>query len=335
MDDRAAPDSLPEPIARTLEALGARAIRASDSEYPAGLRALRDRPPIVFVRGAIPPVARAVAMVGSRAASPYGREQARRLAADLARLGFTIVSGLARGIDAASHRGALEAGGATVAVLPGGLEQVTPPSHRELAESIVRSGGLLTEWSSGAPVARGVFVRRNRLIAGLAAATVVVEAAERSGALSTAAAARRLGRPLLAVPGDLDRPTSHGTNGLIRDGAFLCEDANDVLRALSSVSRPDAGGSDRGRSAAPDATASQRSTVATEGTASEDPATRLLAVLGDRPERVETLAAAARITMPEVLALLLRFEWAGVVRVHPGPRWSRRGRPGAAARTRR
>src|SRR6185503_14015424 len=132
--------------------------------------------------------------------------------------GFTVVSGLARGIDAAAHRGALDAGAGTVAVLPGGLDAIAPRHHRGLAEEIATRGGLLTEVASGEPHP-GHFIRRNRLIAALGAATLVVEAAERSGALSTAAAARRLGRPVLAVPGDVDRATSRGCHALIRAGA--------------------------------------------------------------------------------------------------------------------
>src|SRR5204863_422589 len=173
-------------------------------------------PPTVYVRGEIPRRESVVAIVGSRAATPYGTRVAGDLARDLSLLGFAIVSGLARGIDAAAHRGALEANGRTVAVLAGGLDHVTPRHHVQLAEEIASSGGLISEWSAGPPAQPGMFVRRNRLIAALAAAVVVVEAGEQSGALSTAAAARRLERPLFAVPGDIDRPQSRGCLMLLR-----------------------------------------------------------------------------------------------------------------------
>jgi len=278
-----------------LARLGARALLASDPGYPPGLHDLADPPPVLYVRGTLPDCGRAVAIVGSRAASPYGMACAHRIARDLAALGYCVVSGLARGIDAAAHRGALEAGGASVAVLPGGLDAVTPHHHRELAETLCARGALATEWAHGAPVARGVFVRRNRLIAALAGATLVVEAAERSGALSTAAAALGLGRPLLAVPGDIDRPTARGVHALLRRGARLCEGAGDVLAVLS------------GTGATP-----------TDGAES-----RLLAALEGGARPLEALASAAGLGLEETLAALLRLEWAGAARALPGQRWSR------------
>ena len=284
-------------IAAKLAGLGVRALLESDPGYPTGLRALADPPRVLFVRGTLPECRRAVAIVGSRAASPYGMACAGRIARDLGTLGYWVVSGLARGIDAAAHRGALEAGGSSVAVLPGGLDAVTPRHHQDLARTLCERGGLATEWPAGEPAARGVFVRRNRLIAGLAAVTLVVEAAERSGALSTAAAARRLGRPLLAVPGDIDRPTARGAHALIRSGAGLCENAGDVVAALSAAGAPE--------------------TPTAES--------RLLAAVGGEARSAETLASAAGLGLDETLSALLRLEWAGVVRALPGQRWVRAG----------
>ena len=283
--------------AAALVRIGARALLASEPGYPAGLRDLADPPRVLFVRGALPERSRAVAIVGSRAASPYGAACARRLAGDLARLGICVVSGLARGIDAAAHEGALDAGGASVAVLPGGLDAVTPRHHRALAEALCARGGLATEWPEGPPVAPGVFVRRNRLIAALAAVTVVVEAATRSGALATAAAARAIGRPVLAFPGDVDRPTARGTHALIRTGARLCEGAADVAAALGPAAAQ----------AAPAA------------------AMRLLEALGREPRAAEGLAAATGLGLEETLAALLRLEWSGAARALPGGRWVRVG----------
>jgi DNA processing protein len=270
------------------------------------LRDLDDAPALIFVRGAmLPPVSRAVAIVGSRAASPYGRAMAGRLAGDLARLGMVVVSGLARGIDGAAHRAALEAGGATVAVLPGGLDAVTPRHHAELAETIAARGTLMTERETGGPGHPAAFVTRNRLIAALGAATVVVEAAARSGALSTARAARRLRRPVLAVPGDVDRETARGCHRLLREGAALCEDAADVLRAVQD--------SPGGRAAVVGST--------------DVPATaRLGAALRREARTVEALAREAGMTVPEALAALLALQWAGTARSHPGQRWARGSR---------
>lgn len=280
------------------------AFSRDDPEYPAGLLDLEDPPATLFVRGAaLPAVAHAVAVVGSRAASSYGRTMADRLASDLARMGYTVVSGLAHGIDAAAHSGAVAAGGSSVAVLASGLDHVTPRHHRELAGRIAARGGLITEQRSGAPQHRGAFVRRNRLIAALCGATVVVEAAMVSGALSTAAVARRLGRALLAVPGDIDRETSRGCHRLLREGAHLCEGAGDVARALESWAR------ERGASRFPPPSAPLEA--------------RLLAALEHEPLAVEAIATALGVAVPDALGGLLALEWAGVARALPGQRWSR------------
>ena len=270
------------------------AVARDDPGFPPGLLDLDDVPERVFVAGALPIAGPAVAIVGSRAATPYGIAQARRLAADLARLGIVIVSGLARGIDAAAHRGALEVDGRTIAVLPGSLLAIAPRHHHELAATIAGAGALLSEIERGTSLQRGMFIRRNRLIAAMSRATVVVEAAERSGALSTAAAARRLGRPVLAVPGDVDRPTARGCHALIRGGARLCESAADVLAVL---------GDDASSAVTPEA--------------------RLITALGPRPRTVDAIASAAGLGVDDTLAGLLRLEWSGGAVAHPGSRWSR------------
>ncbi len=316
---QAARRSLAARAARALAALDARAIPRGDPEYPAGVLELPDPPPVMFARGdALPSAVRAVALVGARAASPYGLAVASRLARDLSRLGMVVVSGLARGIDAAAHRGSLEAGGRTVAVLPSGLDCVTPRHHRGLADAIAAQGALVTELPCGGPRFRGEFVRRNRLIAALAAATVVVEAAAESGALTTAAVARRLGRAVLAVPGDADRPTARGAHALLRGGARLCEDAGDVAAAVAqwqaraglSMTGSEAVGS--AAAGAPDAAAGTEE--------------RLLAALAGGPGALEAVAAAAGLALPEALAGLLALQWAGVVMAMPGQRWARRTR---------
>jgi DNA processing protein len=289
-----------------------RALARGTPEYPAALLDLSDPPAFLYTRGVVPPQVRCVALVGSRAASQYGLAQAHRLARDLVGLGFAVVSGLARGIDAAAHRGALDGDGITVAVLPGGLDAIVPGHHAALAESIAIRGALVSERASGAPPGRGVFVTRNRLVAALSAAVVVVEAAERSGALTTAAAARRLGRPVLAVPGDVDRETSRGVHELIRRGARLCAHAGDVIEALGATEP-----------------LPKRSTAAPARfyppapPAEGAPQARLLGALEARPLGVEALAARAGLSPGEALAALLVLEWSGVAVAFPGQRWAR------------
>jgi DNA processing protein len=216
-----------------------------DEDYPAALRTLDPRPPTLFVAGdGAAFEERAVAIVGTRRASGYGLSSATDLADELARAGIVVVSGLALGIDGAAHRGAVAAGGRSIAVLPSPLNRIYPPRHRGLARDIVRGGGtLVSELAVGAPIGRPDFARRNRLIAGLAEAVVVVEAPDRSGALLTAAAAMAIGRELYAVPGQIDAQASRGCNRLIADQqAVMVTSVGALLRqiGLSRLSRPPA-----------------------------------------------------------------------------------------------
>jgi DNA processing protein len=319
-------------VARRLAALGVRVLAPGVDGYPAGFAGLADPPAAWFVRGEpLPQAGRSIAIVGSRSASAYGRGFASRLASDLAMAGYTIVSGLARGIDAAAHEGALAAGGRTVAVVPGGLDAIVPAHHRPLAERIARQGSLASERATGGPRHGWEFVERNRLIAALAGATVVVEAAARSGALSTAAAARRIGRPVFAVPGDLDRPEAVGTLALLRAGARPCGSAADVIAVLGAI----AGAIDRvpeaprrARGATKEAATTAPCATETDGRA-VTPGDRLLASLEARPVAIETLRSRAGLELGDLLATLLRLEWAGLAVRHPGGRWS-----GATSRVR-
>jgi DNA processing protein len=204
--------------------------------YPAGLREIADPPGVLFVRGAITPAdALAVAMVGSRHATRYGLAQAERLAGSLARAGLTVVSGLARGIDGAAHRGALAAGGRTIAVLGSGVLNIYPPEHRALADEVVAHGAVISEAPARAAPLSGAFPQRNRLISGMTLGVVVVEAAVQSGALITARHAMEQGREVFAVPGPVDSRMSRGCHRLIRDGAKLVETADDVLEELGPL----------------------------------------------------------------------------------------------------
>ena len=209
------------------------AISPGDLRFPTALAAIHDPPGTLWLKGD-PDVLQApsVAIVGSRAASAYGLEVARRLAADLARRNVAVVSGMARGIDSAAHRGALEAGGMTIAVFGCGVDVIYPSEHRALAERILERGALVSEFRPGTPPLKGHFPQRNRIISGLSLAVVIVEAAEGSGSLITADFALEQGRTVLAVPGNVLGGRNYGAHALLRDGAKLVECADDILEEL-------------------------------------------------------------------------------------------------------
>ncbi len=222
---------------------GIEIITEHEDRYPRVLREIHDPPGVIFLRGELRPAdALAVAIVGTRHATPYGLRQAERLAGALARAGLTVVSGLARGIDAAAHRGAMGAGGRTVAVLASGVLTIYPPEHGKLADEIVAAGALLSESPPGVEPLAGMFPQRNRLISGLSLGVIVVEAAERSGALITARHAMEQGREVFAVPGNVDSRASRGCHQLLRDGAKLVESADDVLEELGPLVEAAPGG---------------------------------------------------------------------------------------------
>jgi DNA processing protein len=202
--------------------------------FPPLLRAIYDPPPRLYLRGAAEDVLarRTVAVVGARSCSPYGAHVARRLGRELAAAGLVVVSGLARGVDGEAHRGALEAGGLTVAVLGCGIDRDYPAAHSDLARRIREGGLIVSEYEPGVEPAPWRFPARNRIIAGLSAATVVVEARERSGALITADLALEEGRDVLAVPGEITSALSAGTNALLKLGAAPCTGAADVLEVF-------------------------------------------------------------------------------------------------------
>ncbi|MSR32414.1 MAG: DNA-protecting protein DprA [Gemmataceae bacterium] len=222
---------------QAMEQYGARALLLGQPGYPAALATIHDPPHLLYLRGDFREEdSRAVALVGSRSCTGYGKRLARQIASSLARAGWTIVSGLARGIDAECHRAALDAKGRTLAVLAGGLSSIYPPEHQELAEEICQNGAILAETPMKQPPLAGMFPARNRIISGLSKAVVLVEAAEKSGALVTATHAAEQGRTVMAVPGPVDSPSSGGTHALIRKGAILVRNADDVLEELGSFS---------------------------------------------------------------------------------------------------
>ena len=215
------------------EVIGASTIAWNDADYPPLLSAIADPPTVLWAAGCLDVLrGTAVAIVGSRAGSPYALAVAERLAADLAARGVIVVSGLARGVDAAAHKGALSAGGASIGVLGCGVDIVYPAEHRALARELQRTGALLSELVPGTPPLAHFFPLRNRIISGLSRAVVVIEAGDKSGSLITARLALEQGRDVLAVPGNVLNGRNRGGHALLRDGAKVVETADDILEEL-------------------------------------------------------------------------------------------------------
>jgi DNA processing protein len=290
--------------------LGIRILTWLDSDYPSRLRELDLPPPVLYCRGEIP-VAPMIAVVGSRQAEPYGLEVAELFSAHLAGTGLAIVSGFARGVDAAAHRGAIGAeGGSTLAVLGCGLDLDYPRGQRKLRERICRQGALLSEFPLGtSPLARN-FPVRNRIIAAFGLGTLVVQAAARSGSLITARLALGLGREVWAIPGKIFDQRAVGPNTLIRDGALLVQHPRDILESLPWSIR---------RSLPADAPSRPADPVA------DGPAEAGLLAALPRGEALtpEAIARRCDLAIDEVLRRLLELELVGRVRRYPGPRYSR------------
>jgi len=278
-------------------------------DYPVALRNCPDAPPLLFLAGdraalAVPHLA----VVGSRNPTASGAALARQFAAQLATSGLAIVSGLATGIDGAAHRGALQAGGWTLAVTGHGLDRVYPACHRDLAHDIVAHGLLLSEFPPGTPPVRSNFPRRNRIISGLSLGVLVVEAAKRSGSLITARLAAEQGREVFAIPGSINNPLTRGCHALLRDGAKLVESVDDVLDELPSLPvRPDS--------------ARTSSPAATVGEGLDGTSRRLLEALCAGPASIDALVVATGLNAATVLARLLALEVAGHVSSAPGGRF--------------
>jgi len=291
---------------RRLEQCGAQLVTWDDERYPPRLREISCPPPVLYVLGDVQCLSRsAVAMVGTRRPSTYGLRLAREMARELAARGMVIVSGLAVGIDAAAHEGALDAGGKTVAVLGCGIDVVYPAANRKLRERIKENGALVTEFSLGARPQRWMFPQRNRVISGLALGTIVVEAPERSGALITAHHALEQGREVMAVPGDVQRGRSRGCHNLIRDGAHLVECADDVLDVLGLPRRA--------RPAAPAIKPGELSPAESA----------VYNALGPELMHVDDIAARAGLDVPQASATLMLLEMKGLAQRFPGSRYCR------------
>jgi DNA processing protein len=296
---------------------GAALLAWLEPAYPVPLAAIEDAPPLVSVRGNTALLAqRNVAIVGARNASANGRAFAETIARDLGKAGLAIASGLARGIDAAAHKGALATG--TIAVLAGGIDVCYPPEHRALYDAIAAEGALVAELPPATePLARH-FPRRNRIISGLSEGVVVVEAALRSGSLITARLAGEQGREVFAVPGSPLDPRCHGSNNLIRQGAALTESAEDVLRALS--------GRRIAAEPAPALAEPDLAPLAPPAEADSDKArTLLIEHLSPSPTAVDELVRQTELPPALVASALLELELAGRIERHPGNRVARLG----------
>lgn len=291
---------------------GVRVLPSDDPEYPSALENIPDPPRLLYCKGRLEPRDQlAIAIVGSRHCSPYGMRVAERLASGLARVGITVVSGLARGIDAAAHRGALKAGGRSIAVLANGLASVYPPEHEDLARALTEGGALLSEMPMRQVPLAGLFTQRNRIISGLSLGVVVVEATPRSGSLSTAHHAMEQNREVFAVPGPVDSLTSRGCHRLIRDGARLVETVDDILEELGPLVKE--------VRTAPDEPPVRHPAELTLS----DPERSLLGRLDDTPIGVDDLIASTGLTAAQVMATLSVLEMRRLVRRMPGHRFVR------------
>jgi DNA processing protein len=289
---------------KVIEREGMQAVHIGDSAYPEMLREIDDPPVVVYVRGDILPQDKyAIAVVGSRNLTHYGEAVAENISEELACMGFTIVSGMARGVDSISHRSAIKAGGRTIAVLGSGVDVPYPPENRMLMNRIAEAGYVLSELPPGSPPDKENFPKRNRLISGLSMGVLVVEATSKSGALITARCALEQGREVFAVPGSITSANSEGTNELIKKGASLTRMAEDILSELAPVLK----GFIR-----------SRDKVKIEVTEEEG---KLCNLLSGEPKQVDVISRESGLPASKVLAVLLGLELKGAVKQITGKRF--------------
>jgi len=287
------------------ESLGVRIVTMLDEEYPDALKAIHDPPLALYVRGELTRD-QALGIVGSRKATHYGLNVADRMAYQLAQIGFTVVSGLARGIDTAAHEGTLKAKGRTIAVLGAAIDQLTPPENAELADAIAQSGAVISEYPLGRQADRQTFPYRNRIISGLSMGVLVVEAGFKSGSLHTADAALEQGRSVFAVPGRIDHPAAKGTNRLIKNGAKLVDNVGDILEEFELLIPPEAVEEPEKQPAArPEVPLSEQEKKVVEA-------------LWPGGQDVDSLARETGMTSAEISGVLLGLEMKRVVNMLPG-----------------
>ena len=285
-----------------------------DADYPPALRQIYDPPPVLYVKGDLTPAdEHAIALVGTRRASDYGRSVAERFATDLAKLSFTVVSGLARGIDAAAHTAALRAKGRTIAVLGSGILRIYPPEHRPLAEKIAASGAVVSEFPLRMEPHRSNFPIRNRIISALSRAVVVVEGEEGSGSMITADCALEQGRDVFAVPGNILRPGSRGPHKLLKAGCHMAEDVRDVLEATGYLAA---------RRTVPKAEEETHAPIPREVMLDEEER-KVFRHLGELPAHIDDLSHAAGVPVSRLARVLTMLEIKGIAKQEAGMRFVR------------
>lgn len=293
-----------------LSEIGGKLLTFHDELYPKRLKEIYDPPPILYLRGDLRREDElAVAVVGSRKTTPYGRWMAEKISQDLSRHGITIVSGMARGIDSVAHWGALSTGGRTIAVLGCGVDVIYPAENRGLSKKIIEQGALLSEFPIGTPPESGHFPRRNRIISGLAIGVVIVQAGQKSGALITAGYALEQGREVFAVPGNVGIESSRGANRLIREGAKMVESSEDILEEiLPQWKKEKEAGSEEGK-------------VFLDFSEEEK---TLFSLLGTDPLHIDALIRESGLEPGRVSSLLLNLEMKGLVTQWPGKYFSKK-----------
>ena len=295
---------------RGIGAQGVTLLTLADADYPPALRWIADPPVVLYVRGCLAPERQlAVAVIGSRKPSAYGKMAAQRFSQALAERGYTVVSGMARGIDSLAHQGALQAGGQTIAVLGSGINTIYPPENRRLYEQISAQGAVLSEFPLHTKPDRWNFPRRNRIISGLSLGVLVIEATANSGSLHTARHALDQGREVFAVPGRIHDPNSRGTNGLIKNGAKLVESIDDILEELPEAVR----------------TSARRLRETEAAPATEPPPADLnpqeahvLALLSMTETHIDAISDTSQLPVHVVAGILLTLELRGLVQQLPG-----------------
>jgi DNA processing protein len=279
-----------------IEAQGIKILTWSDEAYPQRLKEIDQPPPVLYIRGEyLPDDIFAVAVVGTRRVTAYGRQITEELAAFLAANGITVISGLARGVDGIAHQTALNAGGRTIGVLGSGVDKIYPPEHRALAEKMIERGAIISDYAPGTPPDASNFPPRNRIVSGLSLAVVVIEAGETSGALITAEFAAEQGREVFAVPGSILAPQSKGTNKLIQRGALPLLSVEDLMQAL-------------------DLTRMGEQKAARKIIPADETEARLMNVLGNEPLHVDEIRNQADLPIEKVSATLALMELKGMVR---------------------
>jgi len=293
-----------------LEKTGGKVVTLKDDDYPRRLKDIYDPPALLYLRGALRREDElAVAIVGSRKTSAYGREVTERIGRDLARHGVTVVSGMARGIDSVAHKGALQGGGRTIAVLGCGVDVIYPSENRNLFHQIIEQGAVLSEFPMGSPPEAGHFPRRNRIISGLSIGVVIVQASGESGSLITAGYALEQGREVFAVPGNIGAEGSRGTNQLIKEGAKLVESSEDILEEVLPQWRREGETAQKGGDAVLALTEAEKC---------------LYGLLDETPLHIDALIRESQLDPGSVSSLLLNLELKGLISQWPGKCFSKK-----------